>query len=132
MIPDLYTEFQFKTSRSGGKGGQHVNKTESKVELIFHVNNSELLTDDQKTILLERWTNKMDSEGYFHLTEEGDRSQIKNKEELIRKFYALLKSALRPVKKRKTTKVPKAVKAKRREDKSRRSDIKANRQKPKL
>lgn len=132
MIPDLYTEFQFKTSRSGGKGGQHVNKTESKVELIFHVNNSELLTEDQKTILLERWTNKMDSEGYFHLTEEGDRSQIKNKEELIRKFYALLKSALRPVKKRKTTKVPKAVKAKRREDKSRRSDIKANRQKPKL
>ncbi|MBX7093877.1 MAG: aminoacyl-tRNA hydrolase [Flavobacteriales bacterium] len=132
MIPDLYTEFQFKTSRSGGKGGQHVNKTESKVELIFHVNNSELLTEDQKTILLERWTNKMDSEGYFHLTEEGDRSQIKNKEELIRKFYALLKSALRPVKKRKTTKVPKAVKAKRREDKNRRSDIKANRQKPKL
>lgn len=130
MIPDLYTELEFRTSKSGGKGGQHVNKTESKVELRFHPAESRLLTDAQKELLISKWSNKLDTDGWFHLTEESERSQIRNKELLIEKFYRLLKAALKPVKPRKATKLPKTAKKKREESKKRHSEIKAGRKKP--
>lgn len=129
-LQGLVQEMQFKTSRSGGKGGQHVNKTESKVELIFSIPNSLLLSEEQKELLLLRWKNRIDEEGNAHFTEESDRSQFRNKELIIKKFFKLLHTAFRPVKPRKQTKVPRAVIQKRKDDKRKRSEIKALRKSP--
>lgn len=129
-LPDLHTEFRFRTSKSGGKGGQHVNKTESRVELLFSPAGSDLLTEFQKNKLLDRWAGRLDEIGDIRFVEDGDRSQIRNREEVVKKFYRALRIALREEKKRKKTKVPAAVKRKRAEGKQRRSDIKSARRKP--
>jgi ribosome-associated protein len=121
-------ELTFLTSRSGGKGGQHVNKTESKVELIFDLLNSFGLSLEEKQWLFQKWENKL-HEGKLHLISQTDRSQIKNKEEVKEKFFVFLEKSLVKPKKRKKTKPSKAVKEKRLESKKRRSDIKASRRK---
>ena len=125
----IVTEFHFSTSRSGGKGGQHVNTTESKVELAFHVASSIYLTESQKALIIEKLRNKIDSEGYFHSYESGDRSQHANKETLIKKTLKLLQAAMIKPKKRRPTKVSKSAKKKRRKSKEIRSDIKKTRSK---
>jgi ribosome-associated protein len=121
----LENECHLKATRSGGKGGQHVNKVSTRIELAFDIPNSDLLDDAQKAILLEKLSGKTSSEGILRLTEDSDRSQHANREKIIGKFYDLLGKALRPVKKRKKTKVPKAVKAKRLESKKRKSEKKS-------
>ena len=121
----LETECLLKATRSGGKGGQHVNKVSTRIELAFDIPNSALLDDAQKAILLEKLAGKISSEGVLRLTEDSDRSQHANREKIIDKFYTLLEKALRPVKKRKKTKVPKAVKTKRLESKKRKSEKKS-------
>lgn len=103
-IPDLSSEFQFFTSRSSGPGGQNVNKVNSKVELRFDIYNSSLLSDDQKTTLMLKLASKITSEGIVSVISQRDRSQLVNKEDAIRKFYAFVKKALMPVKPRKATK----------------------------
>jgi len=112
MIPakeELIKEVIFKTSRSGGKGGQHVNKVSSKVELVFNIENSSILSDEQKGLLQERLTNRLDSEGNIHIVSQEDRSQLLNKQRTLIKFVDLLTKCLHVQKKRKPTKIPKAV-----------------------
>ena len=125
----IATEFHFSTSRSGGKGGQHVNTTESKVELKFHIASSHFLSLEQKEWLLEKLHNKLDTEGFLRVYESSGRSQHDNKDKLIKKTFLLLRTALKKPKKRKPTKVSKAAKAKRIDSKKKRGEIKKLRRK---
>ncbi|MBI3510067.1 MAG: aminoacyl-tRNA hydrolase [Bacteroidetes bacterium] len=121
---NLVCEATMKATRSGGAGGQHVNKVSSRMELYFDVRNSKLLSEEQKNILLEKLASRLTEEGILRLTEDGSRSQFENKENLIGKFYSLLENALKPVKKRKKTKLPKSVKEKRLQSKKKKSEKK--------
>ncbi len=124
IAPGIVTEFHFSASRSGGKGGQHVNTTESKVELKFHLASSIYLSEEQKTLMLEKLAGKIDTEGFLRTYESGSRSQHANKEALIKKTLALLEASLKRPKKRKPTKKSRSAKAKVRKSKERRSEIK--------
>lgn len=128
-IPDLLPEFTFQTSRSSGPGGQNVNKVNSKVELRFNISASSLLTDEQKEILLSKLEAKINAEGFLVIVSQRDRSQLANKEDVIQKTYQLIEKALRPVKKRKSTKPTRSSIEKRLTEKRIKSDIKQNRQK---
>ena len=125
----LLKECIFKTSRSSGAGGQNVNKVESKVELWFNIAESELLTDDEKNILLHKLNKKLEKETTIHLQEQTDRTQLKNKELLKDKFYKLILQGFKVSKPRKPTKVSKAVKAKRLDNKKAKSETKQLRRK---
>lgn len=116
MIPEkeaLIKEAIFKTSRSGGKGGQNVNKVSSKVELIFNINGSSLFTEEEKTRLEEKLSSRLDTAGNLHIVSQEDRSQLLNKQRTIIKLLSLLTMSLKVQKKRKPTKVPRAVVQKR-------------------
>ncbi len=129
---NLLKEVTFKTSRSGGSGGQNVNKVSTKVELIFNIANSIVFTDAQKVLLTEKLAGKLDSEGNLHVVSQEDRSQLSNKENAIEKTIVMLTKALLVQKKRKPTKVPKSVIQKRLANKSVNSLKKDNRKKPAL
>ena len=101
---DFSAEFQFLTSRSSGVGGQNVNKVETKVEILFDVENSQLLTATQKQKVFAKLKNKIDSEGLLHIVSQAHRSQLKNKEDAIEKFYDLIEKAVKVQKARKPTK----------------------------
>jgi ribosome-associated protein len=120
-------EMQFSASRSSGAGGQNVNKVNTKVELRFNVMNSQLLNESEKQIITEKLANQINQEGELLLVSQTERSQLKNKEEVILRFYALLTKALTPRKKRRPTKPTKASKEKRLERKRNQSEKKANR-----
>ena len=129
---NLIKEVTFKTSRSGGSGGQNVNKVATKVELIFNIANSALFTDIQKLLLVAKLAGKLDSEGNLHVVSQEDRSQLANKENAIEKAILILQKALHIPKKRKPTKVPKSVVEKRLASKSVVSAKKENRKRPGL
>lgn len=128
-VPDLSAEIQFVTSRSGGPGGQNVNKVNSKVELRFDVRNSSLLSDEQKETLLIKLSGKISLEGVLSVVSQRERSQLANKEDAISKFYSLISKALRPVKPRKRTKPTRSSVEKRLTGKRIKGIIKQNRQK---
>jgi ribosome-associated protein len=128
-IRDFSLEFTFTASRSSGPGGQNVNKVSSRVELRFDVKGSALLTPDEKEIVLLRLAKKINSEGELILVAQTDRSQLKNKEKAIEKFYAILNKALTPVKERKPTRPSQAAKEKRLEEKQIQSEKKERRKK---
>ena len=135
MLPgkeDVLRAVTFKTSRSGGKGGQNVNKVSSKVELIFNLASATFLTDDERALLSERLAGRLDQEGNLHVVSQEDRSQLLNKEKTIAKLIALLKSALHVQKKRKPTKIPKAVIRKRLENKQSVAIKKESRKRPQI
>ncbi|WP_293785123.1 alternative ribosome rescue aminoacyl-tRNA hydrolase ArfB [uncultured Pedobacter sp.] len=117
----------FKTSRSGGKGGQHVNKVSSKVELVFDIENFVYFTDEDKALLRVKLQGSLDNEGLLHIVSQEDRSQLLNKEKTIVKLIDLLKKALRVQKKRKPTKIPKGVIEKRLKNKALTAEKKKNR-----
>lgn len=129
QIQDIFKELSYKTSRSGGKGGQNVNKVESKVEISFDVLNSGVLSEEIKQKILNR-TNLTDSSGCIKIISEKHRSQLENKEEARRKLIQLLQHTLRPVKKRRPTKPTKASKRKKEKSKKLHSEKKQNRRKP--
>ena len=123
------TEFTFKTSRSGGAGGQNVNKVSSKVELDFDVKNSSLLSDEQKEIILAGLENKITKEGILQVISQTQRNQLGNKEVAIKKFYALIQKCFVVKKKRKETKPSIQSKENRLSEKKRDAEIKKNRRK---
>lgn len=125
-------EFQFETSRSGGPGGQHANKTETRVTLRFSVEKSMALRADEKLRVQKVWAKKLNEEGELLLSDESSRSQAANKEAVIERFFKLLEKALTKKKRRIPTKKPTAVKKKQVEEKKKRGEIKKLRRKPRL
>jgi ribosome-associated protein len=128
----IITELNFKAVRSSGAGGQNVNKVSSKVVLTFDLNASEALNEQEKALLAIKLATKLTSENLLILNCDEDRSQLKNKAIVTKRFLDFIKKALIVPKKRKATKVPKAVVEKRLKDKSTISEIKQNRKKPEL
>ena len=122
---DFSNELYFKTSRSGGKGGQHVNKTESRVSLFLNIPESSILSEDEKISLSKKLT--LSQEGVLQISSEATRSQLRNKEICIQKFYQIIADALVKQRKRKASKPTKAAIRKRLKNKKRRSEIKQNR-----
>jgi ribosome-associated protein len=96
---ELATEFTFRTSRSSGAGGQHVNKTETKVELIFDVNASKFLSEIQKNRITEKLKSYINDAGELRVSSSESRSQLSNKEKAIKKFFTLLDRAFKREKK---------------------------------
>lgn len=129
LIEDFLPYCQFKTSRSGGKGGQNVNKVETKVELIFDFNNCDVFTETEKERIQKAISHKFDNEGFLHITSEKHRSQLQNKEESQLKLIDMLSKAIKPKKKRLKTKPSKASKEKRLKSKKILSEKKQNRKK---
>jgi ribosome-associated protein len=122
-------ELSFQTSRSGGPGGQNVNKLETRVELLFDVRQSHSLTEKQRAILTENLRSKLDSDGVLHVVSQESRSQWQNKQTAIEKFAQMLRSALKPRKKRVATKPTRAAKEKRLKFKKHKSEKKQLRKK---
>ncbi len=131
-IEALSKEFAFKTIRSSGSGGQHVNKVSSKVELHFNVMKSLALSEKQKQTIAGKLENRLTKDSILILKCGESRSQHKNKDIVMKRALDLLKLALVVQKKRVPTKVPKAMIKKRIKSKRLQSDIKKNRQKPNL
>jgi len=117
-------ELRFRTSRSGGPGGQHVNKVETRVELLFDLANSPSLTDEQRQRLLEALSPWLDTNGVLHIISERSRSQYMNREDTVERFVALLRDALRPRKTRKPTRIPRSVREERLKEKKQRGEKK--------
>jgi ribosome-associated protein len=122
---DFSSELQFNASRSGGAGGQNVNKVSTKVELGFDVAGSRILSEEQKTKVLEKLASRINKEGILKLVSQTERSQLGNKQIVIRTFYDLLEQALKREKKRVKTKPSKASKKRRIEGKKKLSEKKA-------
>ena len=127
LAQDFTPEFQFQASRSGGAGGQNVNKVSTKVELRFNVLISRLLDESQKALIQEKLKNQINSEGELIIVSQEERTQLRNKNTVIKKFRELLKKALFIPKKRLKVKPTIAMIAKRLDSKKKLSEKKANR-----
>ncbi|PST81846.1 aminoacyl-tRNA hydrolase [Pedobacter yulinensis] len=130
-VPEgLIQELEFRTSRSGGSGGQHVNKVATKVELVFNIMQSAVLSDTQKLKLTERLANRLDKSGNLHVVSQESRSQLFNRETAIEKFLTVIGRALLVPKTRKPTRIPKSIIAKRLDQKKRTAEKKSARRRP--
>ena len=128
-MTDILEEIKFKTARSGGKGGQNVNKVETMVEGYWHVDGSALFTEEQKNLISEKLVNKINADGFLLVKSQTERSQLGNKQQVVQKMNLLVSKALIVPKKRRPTKIPKGVKEKRLEVKKKIGAIKDFRKK---
>ena len=127
--PALAKEVSYKTSRSGGKGGQNVNKVSTKVELLFSVDDSALFTNDEKLLIKEKLQSRFNKDGYVQVICDEERSQLLNKEIALERLCVLLVRSLQKPKPRKTTKVSKQAKEARLAGKKLNAQKKENRKK---
>jgi len=126
---DVSPEIKLQTTRSGGKGGQNVNKVETAVIAYFNVTASQLLTEEQKEILQHKLSNRINGEGDLVIKTQTHRTQLQNKEEAIERVNEIIHAALKKKKLRIATKPSKQSKQKRLESKKRSSEIKEGRKK---
>jgi len=125
----LLPEVSYQFARSGGAGGQNVNKVATKAELRFSVRDSLSLTDDERATLLDKLANKLTTEGELVLTHQTERTQLANKEKVTKKFLRLIEKAFERQKPRRATRPSKAAVEERHTEKRQRGAIKANRRK---
>jgi len=126
----ILTELDYKAVRSSGPGGQHANKTATKVELSFDIENSGALSEKEKNRILDKLPGRINKEGILKMNSENSRSQHTNKEIVTQNFLFEIKEALKKPKRRKKTKPTKASKIRRLKAKKKKSEIKANRKDP--
>jgi ribosome-associated protein len=131
MKIDVIDEIAFSTARSGGKGGQNVNKVETMVEGRWHVEGSSLFTNEEKKLITDKLSNKITSEGFLLVKSQTERTQLENKEQVVKKINSLIDRALKKKKSRIATKPSKAAKEKRIQGKKIKSEMKESRKKVK-
>jgi ribosome-associated protein len=130
MLPPataFFPEITYQTSRASGPGGQNVNKVESRVELRWNLPTSQVLSDVQKQLILEKLANQLTATGDLLVVAQDDRSQLRNKEIALARFHELLQKSLRRPKPRRATRPSAGAVRQRLEGKKRQSDKKANR-----
>lgn len=126
----IISELTFKASRSSGAGGQHVNKTSSRVELFWNVGQTQAFTREEVCYIQEKLSHRITKDGVLQLASENSRSQHKNKADVIKRLFALLEVAVVPPKVRKKRRPSKMAKLKRLKAKKQNSEKKANRKRP--
>lgn len=128
LIEQIQSEFTFETSRSSGKGGQHVNKTESRVTLVWNVKESVEVSEEEKELIRAKCKGYISGD-VMRISTEEYRSQMKNKKKSLYKLKKLLEEALKKEKLRKKSSIPNSVKRKRMKDKKINAEIKSSRKK---
>lgn len=124
------SELSFRFARSSGPGGQHVQRTETKVELLFDLANSPSLNAAQRELAQSRLAGRLDGDGVLHLTSQAGRSQLENRLDVTERFQRLLAGALKPSKRRKPTRPSAAARRRRMDAKRQRAETKQRRQSP--
>lgn len=128
LLPDH--ELEFRATRSGGPGGQHVNTSSTRVEVRWNVRTSAALTQNQRALLLQKLASKLDDQGWLRVVASDSRSQLRNKEAARERLQTLVARGLMVPKRRRETRIPKIEKVRRLEQKRRRSGVKRDRRRP--